>query len=239
MRLTSFERHALVAIAAVAFAVTTSARALEQTENFDKTVPFPSGGTLEVNNFSGVVHITGGTGKDVVIKAVRRADREKLDHIKLDVQTSGSRVVIEANKRDSGWDDHKDNVVETDFEIQVPASARVKLHAFSSDLDVKGVSGQLDLYAFSGDIELDAAAAGQAPSLSAETFSGNITVRLADSAKGNVNFNSFSGRFTTDVPVSLTSSGGRRRSTVTGALPAGTGSPLNFKTFSGDVRIRK
>jgi DUF4097 and DUF4098 domain-containing protein YvlB len=239
MRLTHMERHALVAIAAVAFAITTSARALEQTENFDKTVPFPTGGTLELNNFSGTVHITGTTGKDVVIKAVRHGDREKLDHIKLDVQTSGSRVTIDANKRDSGWDDRKDSVVETDFEIQVPAAARLKLDAFSSDVDVKGLSGEMDLHTFSGDIDLDAAAAGQSPRLSAQTFSGNITVRLADSAKGDVNFDSFSGRFDSDVPVSLRSSGGRRRTTISGSLPGGTGSPLNFHTFSGDVRIKK
>src|SRR5262249_18722431 len=103
MRLTAFERIAIAIVGAAALAVSTFARTPQDTETFDKTVAFPANGTFELHNFSGHVHITGTTGKDVVIHATRRANRDQLDHIKLDVQTSGSGVTIEANKRDSGW----------------------------------------------------------------------------------------------------------------------------------------
>ena len=95
------------AVAVLALAASIVARAEEETEHVDRTLAFPSGGTLQLHNFSGDVHITGTTGKDLVIKAVRRAERDRLDHIALDIQTSGSTVTIDANKRDPGWQHDK------------------------------------------------------------------------------------------------------------------------------------
>src|SRR5947208_16561692 len=110
------------AVAVLALAASTVARAQEETEHVDRTLAFPSGGTLQLHNFSGDVHITGTAGKDLLIKAVRRAERDRLDHIALDIQTSGLTVTIDANKRDPGWQhDKNNNVVETSFDMQAPA----------------------------------------------------------------------------------------------------------------------
>jgi DUF4097 and DUF4098 domain-containing protein YvlB len=237
MRLTGFERFTLLPVAVLAFAASTSARAQKETENVDRTVAFPAGGTLELHNFSGDVHITGTSGKDIIVKAVRRADRDRLDHIKLDIRTSGSTVSIEANKRDSDWTEHNNNVVETTFEIQVPATAKLDIDVFSSDLDIKGVTGAERLKTFSGTITVDATAAGASPNLTAETFSGGIRAKLADSAKGDVSFDSFSGNLDTDLPLTMHSAGRRRFS---GTLPGGSaGSTLSFHTFSGNVHVTK
>src|SRR5207302_6049738 len=227
-----------IVVAALALAASTVARAQEETENVDCPLAFPSDGTLQLHNFSGDVHITGTSGKDLVIKALRRAERDRLDHIALDIQTSGSTVTIDANKRDPGWQqDKSNNVVETSFEIEVPAGANLDVDVFSSNLDIKGVAGAERLKTFSGNVTVDAAAAGGAPRLTAETFSGGIRVRLADSAKGDVNFKSFSGRFDTEQPLTLRSADHKR---VSGALP-GTAddSTLRFTTFSGDVQVTK
>src|SRR6266853_6996790 len=157
------------AMAVLALAVSAVTHAQEETEHVNRTLSFPSGGTLQLHNFSGDVHITVTTGKDLVIKAVRRAERDRLDHIALDIQTSGSTVTIDANKRDPGWQHDNNNVVETSFEIQVPASAGLDVDVFSSNLDIKGVAGAERLKTFSGNITVDAAA-GAVPRLTAETF---------------------------------------------------------------------
>ena len=225
------------AVAVLALAASTVARAQQETEHVDRTLAFPSGGTLQLHNFSGNVHITGTTGKDLVIKAVRRAERDRFDHIALDIQTSGSTVTIDANKRDAGWQHDNNNVVETSFEIEVPAGANLDVDVFSSNLDIKGVTGAERLKTFSGNVTVDAAAAGGSPRLTAETFSGGIRVRLADSVKGDVNFKSFSGSFDTQLPLTLHKAGHNR---VSGALPDdASDSALRFTTFSGSVHLTK
>jgi DUF4097 and DUF4098 domain-containing protein YvlB len=209
----------------------------KETEVVDRTVAFPDKGRLVVKNFSGNVRISGTSGKDVVVKATRRAEREQLDHIKLEVTASGSVVTVEANRRDPQWRDREKNVVETELEIQVPATATVEVDAFSSRLTVVGVTGSQRLKTFSGDIDVDAAAAGVSPELDVETFSGEIVARVSDKAQADVQFSSFSGSFESDVPVTLRSSNNRRR--VSGSLGSGAGRTLRFHTFSGDVRVRR
>jgi DUF4097 and DUF4098 domain-containing protein YvlB len=226
----------------------------KETETVDRTVPFPDKGTLKLHNFSGDVRITGTSGKDVVIKAVRRAERSRLDNIKLDISTSGSVVTIEANKKDPNWHEKNESVVETDFDIQVPASATLDVNAFSSEVTITGVGGAqkletfsgrittagskgaVDVKTFSGNVEIDAVAAGASPDLSVDTFSGKVRARLADGAKGSVRFDSFSGSFESDLPLALRSSG---RNRVNADLPGGTGATLRFHSFSGDVRVVK
>ena len=62
-----------------------------------------AGGTVTLENFSGRVEITGEPRSDVAIVAIRKATRERLDRIKLDIRSDGRSVTIEANKRDTDW----------------------------------------------------------------------------------------------------------------------------------------
>jgi hypothetical protein len=89
-----------------------------ETENVDRTLSLPPGGTVRLKTFSGRVNITGTSGNQVVIKAVRRATRERLQDIKLEITQSGNVIDIDANHR--LVERRNDNVVETEFDIQVP-----------------------------------------------------------------------------------------------------------------------
>ena len=210
----------------------------KETETVDRTVSIGQRGTLKLNNFSGDVRITGTSGGDVVIHAVRRASRERLDAIKLEINTDGSTVSIEANKRGPNYKEKENNVVETDFDIKVPAGTTLNLDSFSGKLEVTGVSGEINAETFSGDIVIDAAGAAQVPAMTAETFSGNIEARVSASASGKVQFNSFSGSVRSDLPIDMGTRTKRRRD-FTGDLGNGSGPTLRFTTFSGDLRIQK
>ncbi len=118
---------AAVVVAGLLGSVGSATAQQKETETVNRTVPFPDKGVLKLHNFSGPVRITTTTGRDVVIKAVRRAERSRLDTIKLDITTSGSTVTIEANQRDSAVRDRDgENVVETEFDIQVPGVGRAR-----------------------------------------------------------------------------------------------------------------
>jgi DUF4097 and DUF4098 domain-containing protein YvlB len=252
-------RFSPLALAAVIVAAPATAFA-QETETVDRTIALPANGTLDLKNFSGRVNITGGSGNDVVIKAVRTARRDRLDRIKLTIETSGSTVTVNANDRTGqprarnrgGDNEDNNNVVRTDFDITVPASARLNIDVFSSDVTVRGVTGRQVLHTFSGDIdasdvrgaieaetfsgtiEIDATASGKTPEISAETFSGSLRIRLAGDAAGRVEFDSFSGSLDSDLPISMRTSGRRR---VIGELPGGAGRTIRLETFSGSARI--
>ena len=219
---------ALALVSALAVPAPASA---QETERVDKTARIGAGGTLHVKNFSGRVTITAGNRGDVVIHAVRRASRDRLDHIKLDVRETASGVTIEANKRDDNWEERDNNVVETEMEIQVPADVKLDVDVFSSDVSITGVRGDQKLHAFSGDIEV----ADAEGSINAETFSGGIELRLAQGVGGKVDFDSFSGSLRADGGMTTQSSSRRR---VTGTIGNGGNNDYHFKTFSGSVKIR-
>ncbi len=208
----------------------------KETETIDRTVPIGASGQLKLKNFSGDVRITGTSGTDVVVHAVRRAKREALDNIKLEITASGSSVSIEANKRDEGWREKNNNVVETDFDIKVPFGTQLDLYSFSGKLEVTGVQSRINAETFSGDVMLNVASASQMPELTGETFSGDIRILVGGNASGRVEFNSFSGSVDSDLPISMRSSSRRN---VSGDIGSGTGATLKFKTFSGDLRIQK
>jgi hypothetical protein len=144
-----------------------------ETRHVNRVVKLEPGGTLRLKTFSGRVTITGTDRQDVAIDAVRRAPRERLDRITLDIHTEGSTVVVEANHR-NGSDSHdRDNVVETDFDIEVPTRTNLEVTGFSSPID------------------------------DVQTFSGGIDLHVPESARGSVAFDTFSGQLTSGMPLTL------------------------------------
>ncbi len=205
-----------------------------ETETVDRTVPFPANGTLRLRTFSGHVKITGTSGDQVVIHAVRRATRERLDDIKLEITTSGSTIEIDANHR--LVERRNDNVVDTEFDIQVPARARLDIKTFSAPVTVTGVNGSQNIDGFSSSVTIESSGFGDGNDIDVNTFSGDVRLRLPANAKGNLSFNSFSGSFESDLPVTLNSSSRRN---FRGSLNGGGSGDFRLKTFSGDVTIRR
>jgi DUF4097 and DUF4098 domain-containing protein YvlB len=227
-------------------------RGPRETETVDRTLSLPSGGTVRLKTFSGRVNITGTGGNQVVIKAVRRATRERLDDIRLEITQSGNVIDIDANHRIR--ERRNDNVVETDFDIQVPNEVRLDLRTFSApvtvgnvggDLVVEGFSSEIRLTdvtgpkrvkTFSGEVTVEARNWTDGDDMNINTFSGDVTLRLPDSARGDIRFDSFSGSFNSDLPVTLSSSSRRN---FRGALNGGGSSNFRLNTFSGSVRIER
>lgn len=228
---TSVRIAAIALLGGLLLAAPAAARAERQeTERIDRTAQIRAGGELRLKNFSGRVTITGSNRADVAVHAVRRASRDRLDHIRLDIQETAAGVTIEANHRDSDWHERDNNVVDTEFDVEVPADVAVDVEVFSSDVSVRDVRGRQRVHTFSGTVDLS----GAEKDIDAETFSGRISVKLVQGVSASVDFDSFSGSLDTDVPMNYRSSGRRH---VRAEIGSG-GTDYHFKTFSGDVRIR-
>lgn len=224
----------------------------QETENVDRTLSLPPGGTIRLKTFSGRVNITGGSGSQVVIKAVRHASRERLADITLEITQSGNAIEIDANHHQV--ERRNDNVVSTDFDIQVPSRVNLDLHTFSAPVTVAGVSGDMSVDGFSSDVRLtdvsgplrvktfsggvnlQARSWSDGDDLNVNTFSGPVTLMLPGNARGRIDFDSYSGTFKSDLPVTMSSSSRRN---FRGELNGGGTTDFKVKTFSGDVNIRK
>ena len=240
---------ALVALAAPVF----GASLFDETEKVSRTLAFQPGGTLRLRTFSGRVTITGSDRNEVVVDAVRRGSRSRLDRIKLDIHADGSTLVININHRETfWWDNMRNNVVETDLDISVPRHTNLDLNTFSAPITVEGIDGSTRVHGFSsyihlsdvgsvvahtfsGPVEIATKSWRDNQSISVDTFSGNIQLHVPENASGRVTFNSFSGRLNSEMPLTLHSSGRRNVSAELGG--GANGSSLRFKTFSGSVRI--
>lgn len=225
---------ALALTAAFATSTVPAAAQPRDQEAFDRTLTAQPGGTLRLKTFSGRVTIRGTDGNQVVIHAVRRASSDRLRDIQIEVTQSGDTIEVDANHR--LVERRNDNVVETDFDIEVPASTRLIVDSFSAPVDVEGVRGDHRLKTFSADIELRASTWNDADGVDAETFSGDVRLRLPDNARGSIDFDSFSGRFNSDLPVTLQSSSRRH---FRGELNGGGSADFRVKTFSGSAEIRR
>ncbi|MBW8860954.1 MAG: DUF4097 family beta strand repeat protein [Acidobacteria bacterium] len=228
----------------------------DETEHVNRTVKLDPGCTLRVKSFSDRVTITATDGRDVVIDAVRRAPRSRLDRITLDIHSEGSRtVVVDATHRERSWYEFTgNNIVETDLDIKVPRRADLdvsvvsapltvdgvegshKLHSFSGRMTLNDVAGPIRAHSFSGQVQISERAFDGSHTIDVQTFSGGIDVRMPESARAAISFQSFSGHLDSDIPLTIRT--GNRRSLVA-ELGDGGGGELRFKTFSGSVRINR
>src|SRR3979409_2313034 len=97
-------RNGLLTFALLALVAPTLLAAADETERVNHKLQMDPGGTLRLKNFSGRVTITASDRPEIVIDAVRRATRARLERIRLDIHTSGSNVVVvDANQRDRSW----------------------------------------------------------------------------------------------------------------------------------------
>lgn len=225
---------ATLALAGALVTAVVPAAAQSREETFDRTLTVQPGGTLRLKTFSGRVNIRGTDGNQVVIHAVRRASADRLRDIQIEVTQSGNTVEVNANHR--VVERRNDNVVETDFDIQVPQRTRLDVTSFSAPIEIDNVQGSHHLKTFSADIELGASAWNDSDGIDAETFSGDVRLRLPDNARGSIDFDSFSGRFDSDLPVTLRSS---NRRSFRGELNGGGSADYRVKTFSGSAQIRR
>ena len=248
-------RKYAIALAVLALATPAVNAAVDETEHITQTIRMDPGGTLRLKSFSGRVTITASDRPEVVVDAVRRATRDRLDRIKLDIHTSGSNVVVvDANRRERSWFDFtgRSNVVETDFDIKVPRRTNLNLsvfsapvsvdgvegshniHGFSSRLSLNDVAGSIKAHTFSGSVLIRAKSWEPNQTIDVDTFSGNVELHVPESARASLSFNSFSGHLNSEMPLTFHSSS---RRSLNAELGGGDGGTLRFKTFSGSVRI--
>ncbi len=172
----------LAASLAVLFTLTAGiARSGEKfEEKFEKTVPLPKEGKVDISNISGKIVVTSWSQGDIRIEAVKYSDasseakaKENAAKVTIEVMTEGNIVRIETKyPKGGGIFGHESVDVSVDYKLTIPQAAGLKAKNISGDIDAEGLGGPADLDVVSGDIALRGAGQGA----ECNSVSGNVTV---------------------------------------------------------------
>lgn len=208
----------------------------------ERGMPFASDGSVRISNLVGSVRVTGWNRDSVALHGVL----PKGDKVFMGGGRQGMKMFVEAlNDR---------NPQPTRLDVMVPMRAKVWVKTATAEIEVSGVTGELDLYVVGGKIRVT----GMPSELNAEAIDGDIEVNgkpgwlRAKSASGTVTFNGSSG----DASISTVSGGitvnsvpaegnGKferaKLETVTGPIRFNAdiqrGAAIDFSTHSGTLDI--
>jgi DUF4097 and DUF4098 domain-containing protein YvlB len=145
-------------------------RGPEQTDRFSRQVRLGANGRISLSNGSGSIVVTGGSGDDVSIEAVKRTrgDRRLLDSVHIQVDERAGRITIRTVRDDPGRDRREG--VAVDYVLTIPSQSAIEIKSASGPIRVSNVKGVISAEAASGSV----------------TISGASRVELARSLSGNV-----------------------------------------------------
>jgi DUF4097 and DUF4098 domain-containing protein YvlB len=183
-------------------------RGPEQTDRFSGKYRIGRDGRVSISNISGDITVTGGSGDEVSVEAIKRTrgDRSRLAEVRIDVSSGTNRVDIRTE-----YPRISNTNVSVDFTVIVPDGASLELHSVSGALKVTRVRGVIRM----------------------ETISGGVTavdtpnVELAKSVSGDVSLSGIS----TDGNLSAGTVSG---SIIAKGLKARR---LDLSSVSGDVNL--
>jgi DUF4097 and DUF4098 domain-containing protein YvlB len=153
----------------------------EQTERFSRKVKVGRDGRVSLSNIAGDIVITGGSGDEVSIEAVKRTrgDRNELANVQIVVDERSGRVDIRTEgEQNRSNRNRRGDFVSVDYTLSVPAAASVDVHSVSGSIKVTGVHGSLRAETVSGNVTTnDTRASASASSRSVATLSTQVVSR--------------------------------------------------------------
>ena len=193
--------RAIAFAAALLAASTVSARVTEeQTFSYE----LDDGGRVSIENVNGSVTVTGGSGNEVEIIAVKKGkNQETLDEIQIIIDHSPGAIRIETEFPDkgiSGWfswgDDDKGSV---SYTIMVPSSANLEsVESVNGDIKISGVYGVVKASTVNGGIK----AKDLSDNARIETVNGSVAATFAKlQGHQKANCESVNGRVVVNLPA--------------------------------------
>lgn len=190
----SARRVLSIVVLAVVFAVPAAAQT-DATERFSRTVHLDENGTFDLTNITGNIVVTGGSGRDVVIEAMKHVQRPRVNAARALLQMIDIQVIEQANRVEvrTVYPRPRNFPGSVDFTVSVPEDANVTIKAVTGNVRATNVKGELRadvvignvvasgarkleaLKCVTGDVEIVDAVAEDP--VTASTVSGNITVR--------------------------------------------------------------
>jgi DUF4097 and DUF4098 domain-containing protein YvlB len=229
-------------------------------EEFHQVYPLNAGGSVEVRNINGFVHITAWDRNEVKVDAVKWAyTPERVKEADIRVNATADRVVIRTHYPEgdlSFRDDDENNPATVDYTLTVPASARLdEIKLINGDLTVENVAGEVhgssingtvkasglrgrtELSTINGPVEANFASIGTDGRIELKSVNGSVSAVLPSDANAEVSAKTVHGAIRNDfgLPVEDGRYVGHR---LEGRIGAGQ-SRVDLKNVNGGIRIRR
>lgn len=226
----------------------------ESIETVTRTFKVGQTGSLDIFNLAGPVVVSGVSGDEIVVTAVKRVRgrpedaKTQLEAIMIDATETGGRVEVRTMVR--GRVKHMGAWV--DYTVQVPYGTAVTARSLGGDVKVSSVKGEVQIESANGAVE----ASGTPHLVRVKTLSGDVLVTDAGSPDG-LSVSTVSGRLVTrglkarsielatisgDLLMANTTCERARVRTVSGTLdflgPLLKGGRYEFTSHAGDVRLK-
>lgn len=223
----------------------------EVTQEFHKTVPLSSNGSINLENINGNVDITGWSKNEVQIDAVKTAsDQQKLDNISIDVNATSSSVEIKTHYP-KGTNNNPGGV---HYTLYVPQSARIdKIDLVNGSLTVQKTTGEVnaslvngkvrasdltgtaDLATVNGAIDATYNSLKNVHEIKLKSVNGSITLTLPPSPNADVDASVTNGSISTGFPLEV--KGHWVGKSMSGTLGSG-GVHIELSNVNGSIKLQ-
>jgi DUF4097 and DUF4098 domain-containing protein YvlB len=249
---------ALVAASAPALAVAAQ-------EEFRWNGKLAAGQAIEIKGVNGGITATGTSGGEVELVAVKKGRRSDPREVKIDVVEHAGGVTLcavypstdgrpnECAPGKAGHMNVRDNDVNVEWKLSVPAGVRFVGRTVNGGIDANGLSADAEAETVNGGVDLESTGTARAQTvnggitarlgradwsgtLKLETVNGGIEVTVPDGLNADVNASTVNGDISTDFPITVTGKVGRRR--LQGTVGSG-GRLLEMKTVNGGIDLKK
>ena len=139
----------------------------DQSERFQRSFSITPGGTLDVENYKGTIHVVGSDTNQVTVDVTKRfegndSDRKWwMENVKVNFRNDSSRVSVEVKYPEWTctfcWPGH-DFTAAVELEIHVPRQINVKLESYKPDIRVASINGDIRIKSYKSPIEIDSTA---------------------------------------------------------------------------------
>jgi len=225
--------------------------AAEVREEFHKTVPMDTNGSLMVKGVNGNITITAWDRNEAQIDVVKTANsEEKLREARIEVTGSGHSVNVETK-----LPEHANNSARVDFDIHVPRGARIfKAETVNGSVKINGPTGRIKAETVNGNVEVW----GAADELSAEsvngevkaslvngghrvklnTVNGAVSIQLPDNINAHIKADTTTGKIHSDLPLAINRPQYGPGGSANANLGSG-GETIALETVNGSIYIHK
>jgi hypothetical protein len=136
----------------------------DQSDRFQRNFTITTGGTLDVENYKGTIHVIGSDTNQVAVDVTKRfegndSDRKWwMEHIQVNFRNDSNRVSVEVKYPEWNctfcWPGH-DFTAAVELEIHVPRQINVKLESYKPDIRVTAINGDIRIKSYKSPIEID------------------------------------------------------------------------------------